>query len=141
MAKSINDLTIAPGGYSLGVLGGKERCIKFDLNAFAEMERLYGTMEKADEAMSTGKIIEVRRLLWLGLIWDSAILDEITGEPIAYNLTMHEVGSWINPGNMQDIIQKLQAAMSASLPPADQIQEVDQLNKNAAEAGGVDPKK
>lgn len=102
--------------YFIGEFGGQKRYVKYDLNAFAEMERIYGSMEKANEALSKGSMQDVRRILWLGLIHDQAVLDEVTGEPIRYNITMYEVGSWLTPNNMKDVMDKLNAAIGGSIP-------------------------
>lgn len=107
---------VRDGYYPIGVFGGQERFVRFDLNAFAEMERMYGSMEKANEALNKGSMQDVRRVLWLGLIHDQAVLDEITGEPIKYNLTVYEVGRWLTPQNMRDVMQKLNEAISGATP-------------------------
>ncbi|MEG1543474.1 MAG: hypothetical protein RR382_02965 [Tannerellaceae bacterium] len=95
---------------------GVERHVRYDLNAFAEMERIYGSMEAANEALTKGSMTDVRRILWLGLIHDQAVLDEITGEPIKYKLTIYEVGKWLTPANMKEVMEKLNTAISGSVP-------------------------
>lgn len=109
------------GYYSIGVFEGTERFVRYDLNAFAEMEHIYGTMEKANEALTQGSMSDVRRILWLGLIHDQAVLDEITGEPIKYKLSMYEVGKWLTPSNMRDVMEKLNNAISGSVPSEENI--------------------
>lgn len=118
MSENLN--AIRPGYHHIGNFGGKDRYVRYDLNAFAEMERLYGSMEAANNALTKGSMTDVRRILWLGLIHDQAVLDEVTGEPIKYNLTVYEVGQWITPNNMKEIMQKLNAAISNSVPEEDQ---------------------
>lgn len=107
------------GYYSIGTFDGKERFVRFDLNAFAEMERIFGTMDAANEALSKGSMRDVRTVLWLGLIHDQAILDEITGEPIRYSITQYEVGRWLTPSNMKEVMDKLSAAIQGSVPQSD----------------------
>ena len=107
---------IRPGYHFIGNFGGQDRYVRYDLNAFAEMERIYGSMDAANAALTKGSMNDVRRILWLGLIHDQAVLDEVTGEPIKYNLTIYEVGTWITPANMKDIMQKLNSAISDSVP-------------------------
>lgn len=114
-----NLISVRPGYHYIGNFGGQERYVRYDLNAFAEMERIYGNMEAANEALTKGSMTDVRRILWLGLIHDQAVLDEITGEPIKYKLTVYEVGQWITPNNMKDIMQKLNAAITNSVPDED----------------------
>lgn len=107
---------IREGYYPIGSFGGKERFVRFDLNAFAEMERIYGSMEKANEVLSQGSMRDVRTILWLGLIHDQAVLDEVTGEPIKYTLTQFEVGRWLTPNNMKAVMEKLNKALNGAIP-------------------------
>lgn len=128
MSEKLNSLR--NGYYAIGVFPegndaegnplGVERYVRYDLNAFAEMERIYGDMEKANEALTKGSMTDVRRILWLGLIHDAAVLDEITGEPIRYTLTMYEVGKWLTPTNMREVMNKLNSAISGSVPHDDE---------------------
>lgn len=121
--------SVRPGYYSIGEVGGEERFIRFDLNAFAEMERIYGSMEAANEALKKGSMTDVRRVLWLGLIHDQAELDPITGEPIKYKLTIYDVGKWLTPQNMKQVMEALNKAINAAVPEEDA----------AAGADGVTP--
>lgn len=124
MADKLND--IRGGYYPIGVFPegndaegkplGVERLVRYDLNAFAEMERIYGSMDAANAALTKGSMTDVRRILWLGLIHDQAELDEITGEPIKYKLTMYEVGKWLTPTNMKAVMERLNVAISGSVP-------------------------
>lgn len=116
MENNNNLNSVRPGYHYIGNYGGAERFVRYDLNAFAEMERIYGSMDAANEALSKGSMTDVRRILWLGLIHDQAVLDEITGEPIKYKLTIYEVGQWITPNNMKDIMSKLNDAIAGSVP-------------------------
>lgn len=111
-----NLTSLRAGYYSIGTFEGQERFVRYDLNAFAEMERMYGSMEAANEALTKGSMTDVRRILWLGLIHDQAVLDEITGEPVRYKLTAYEVGKWLTPDNMRDVMEKLNKAISGSIP-------------------------
>lgn len=138
MADKLND--IRGGYYPIGVFPegndtdgkprGEERYVRYDLNAFAEMERIYGSMDAANAALTKGSMTDVRRILWLGLIHDQAVLDEITGEPIKYKLTMYEVGKWLTPTNMKLVMEKLNVAISGSVPTEAQ---------EGANAAGVTP--
>ncbi len=98
------------------MLGGKERAIKFDLNAFAELEKRYGTIEKAMEEIQKGGILSFKTLLWAGLIHDEAVIDEDTGEPIKYKVTPYMVGSWVAPGDLKGISADLMEVLSRSMP-------------------------
>lgn len=113
---TLDQIRTATGSFYIGEFGGKSRFIRFDLNAFAEMETLFGSMEAAQERLKGGSMKDIRTVLWLGLIWDEAVLDEVTGEPIKYKLTQYQVGSWLTTLNLEDVMKKLQDAISGSLP-------------------------
>lgn len=113
---NLDQIRVAPGSYHIGNFSGKERYIRFDLNAFAEMETKFGTMEEAQERLKGGSMKDIRTVLWLGLIWDEVVLDEVTGEPIRYTISEYQVGSWLTTLNLEDVMSKLQAAISGSLP-------------------------
>lgn len=113
---NLDQIRTAPGSYHIGNFGGKERYIRFDLNAFAEMETKFGNMEEAQERLKGGSMKDIRTVLWLGLIWDEVVLDEVTGEPIRYTLSEYQVGSWLTTLNLEDVMAKLQDAISGSLP-------------------------
>lgn len=125
--------------YSIGVFEGKERFVKFDLNAFAEMEKIYGSMDAANEALSKGTMKDIRQILWLGLIHDQAVLDEVTGEPVKYNITTYQVGSWLTTSNMKTVMKKLMDAINGALPEDDEGEintDGKVVNINAAQAVG-----
>lgn len=99
-------------------LGGKERTIQFDMNAFAELEKRYGSVQAAMKALAKGTIKEVKICLWAGLIHEEAIFDEHDDtEPIGYNITPYQVGSWIKtPAQMTEAANKLNVAMGMKMP-------------------------
>jgi hypothetical protein len=117
-------------------LGGKERIIKFDLNAYAELENRFGSVEKAMNILQEGSLVGLRSILWAGLIHDEAVIDEKTGEPTSYNVTPFMVGSWIEPTEMQSVSIKLSEAILATLPAAqraDAEKELDKLTASLAQ--------
>ena len=61
-------------------LGGRERVIRFDMNAYAELENRFGSIEKAMDQLQQGKMVDIRMILWVGLIHEEAVIDEETGE-------------------------------------------------------------
>lgn len=113
---NLDQVRTPAGSYYIGNFGGKDRYIRYDLNAFAEMEDMFGTMEKAQERLQSGSMKDIRTVLWLGLIWDEVELDEVTGDPIRYTLSQYQVGSWLTTMNLQEVMNKLQNAISGSLP-------------------------
>lgn len=131
-AKVSNLSDIRNKKYSIGVFDGKERTIVFDLNAFAQMEEMFGSMDAAQASLESGKMRDVRTMLWLGLIHDEAVLDPETGDPVSYNITPYQVGGWITTYNMKFIIDQLQNAITGAMPAED-------TNLNASAVAAVTP--
>ena len=82
----------------------KERHLKFDLNAFAELEDIYGDINNAFEAMQKGSIKAIRAMLWAGLVHEDK------------TLTIEQVGSMIDMSNINDVISAISKAISEALP-------------------------
>ncbi len=138
---NLDQVRVPAGAYYIGAFGGKDRYIRYDLNAFAEMEDLFGSMEAAQERLQGGSMKDIRTVLWLGLIWDEVVLDEVTGDPIKYTLSQYEVGSWLTTMNLQDVMDKLQSAISGSLPDNDGSKtSAETMNQAAAPVSGEDTK-
>ena len=83
---------------------GVEREICFTLNAMAELEERYGSVDAAFAALNTGSVKAVRCLLWAGMI-DT---DE--------NLTEQQVGKLIDIDCLNRIMDDLSAAMEEDMP-------------------------
>lgn len=97
-------------------LGGKVRTIQFDMNAYAELENKFGSVEKAMDQLQLGRMTDIRTILWVGLIHEEAVIDEESGEPIKYNITPYQVGAWIkNTKMLADMSVKLSEAMSQGM--------------------------
>ena len=107
--------------------------IKFDLNAYAELEKRYGSVEEAMNTLQKGSLVGLRNILWAGLIHNEAVIDENTGEVIKYNITPYDVGSWIEPSTMREISGKLSEAIVATLPEADKAKAKAELQKLSVE--------
>jgi hypothetical protein len=106
-------------------IGGKIRTIKFDMNAFAELEKKYGSVEEAMNRLQSGKISDLRVVLWAGLIHEEVVLDEETGEPLRYNIAPYTVGSWIeSPAELEQMGKKLVTALDNNTPGQDNPEEV-----------------
>lgn len=90
----------------------KERHLKFDLNAFAELEELYGDINTAFEAMQKRSIKAIRAMLWCGLIHEDK------------SLTLEQVGEMVHLGNMNEVMNAITQAISEAMP------EVDKTEKN-----------
>ena len=78
--------------------------INYDLNAFAELEEIYGTMEAMQEALNSGSIKAIRKFLWAGLIHENK------------DLTEEEVGKWFNVINMPIVSKKINEALGLAIP-------------------------
>ena len=113
---NLRDVRQDIGAFYIGDFDGKPRYIRYDLNAFAEMEDRFGSMEMAQQRLEGGSMKDVRTILWLGLIWDEVETDPVTGDLIKYTISEFQVGSWLHTLNMKDIMQRLQNAITGSLP-------------------------
>lgn len=91
----------------------KERHLKFDLNAFAELEELYGDINTAFEEMQKGSIKAIRAMLWCGLIHEDK------------TLTLEQVGEMVHLGNINEVMNAITQAISEAMP------KVDETEKNA----------
>jgi hypothetical protein len=87
----------------------KQRHLKFDLNAFAEIEELYGSVDRAMDALEKGSIKALRAMLWAGLIHEE--LDD-NGNP---TITPRQVGSLINVADLPMLTEKIGEAMNLDL--------------------------
>lgn len=105
----------------IGNFDGEDRYLRFDMNAFAEMEVRFGSMENVETIMEKPSMKDVRTMLWIGLIHSCAVLDEVTGEPIKYTITPYQVGSWITSNNMQELMGNLGKALNDATPSEDEV--------------------
>lgn len=112
----IHDIRPNPGGTPIGVLGGRERTIKFDLNAFAEIDRRFGNIEALMTQMEKGSFDAIKKILWAGLIHDEVVLDEFTGDVLECKITPYEVGGWVDMSNLGNISLVLAKSIRSELP-------------------------
>ena len=85
-------------------LEGKEYELSLDLNAFAELEEIYGDVTEALDGLEKGSFKAIRAILF-------AILKSQDEE-----LTLVKVGKMINMSNIVEITNKLTATAENSLP-------------------------
>ena len=83
---------------------GVEHTLKFDLNAMAELEDKYGSVDAAFEKLDQNSFKAIRTLLWAGLLH----VDE--------NLSEQKVGSLIDMDCLREITKSLGDAFSADMP-------------------------
>lgn len=95
------------------VMLDKERNIRFDLNAFAELEEATGkTLTDSIDDIGKGSLKTVRTVLWAGLVWEDP------------TLTPQIVGSFIGMHNLGDVTEALTQAITSALPAMDDVKNV-----------------
>ncbi|GMA52069.1 hypothetical protein GCM10025857_34260 [Alicyclobacillus contaminans] len=82
----------------------KERTLKYDLNAFAEIEDRFGTLQKAFEELEKRKLKAVRAILWAGLLHEDP------------KLTEQQVGAMLSFADLASILPDVMKAIMAALP-------------------------
>lgn len=82
----------------------KPRTLRFDLNAFAELEEKFGSMDAAFKAMKKGSLKAARALLWAGLLHE----DE--------TLTEKRVGAMVGLNSIGGIMDTIADAMAKAMP-------------------------
>ncbi|WP_339273618.1 hypothetical protein MKY59_20995 [Paenibacillus sp. FSL W8-0426] len=85
----------------------KPRNIVFDLNAFIELEEIYGSKKEALEALQTGGLKHIRAWLWAGLVHEDR------------SLTVEQVGRIFSDTDPEDIIEisdKILRSATGNLP-------------------------
>ena len=87
----------------------RPRGLKFDLNAFAELEDKFGSMDAAFQAMQKGSLKAARTLLWAGLLHE----DE--------TLTERKVGGLVTLANLSGIMDSITSALTAAMPDVDEV--------------------
>ena len=83
---------------------GVERTIRFTLNALAELEDRYGSVDEAFAQLDKNSIKAVRFILWAGLMSDDP------------DLTEQQVGNLIDVRYLQDLMEDLGSALDQDLP-------------------------
>jgi len=85
-------------------LGGRERHLRFDLNAMAAFEEAAG--KSILSGIETGKLgaRDLRALIWACLLHEEE------------TLTLKEIGTWITPDNMNEVAGKFAEAFGAAMP-------------------------
>ena len=94
------------------------KVVKFNLNAFAELEEIYGGVQEAFKAFDTNKIKHFINFLWAGLLHEND------------SLTVKEVGNLIEKLNLSELSTILSEALIESMPTA---KEDEQEKKTATE--------
>lgn len=87
----------------------KPRTLKFDLNAFSELEDKFGNIDKAFAALQKGSIKAARTLLWAGLVHEDEALTE------------RQVGAMVTMENMSGIMETISVALGVAVPQGDDM--------------------
>lgn len=95
----------------------KKRHLRFDLNAFAELEEVYDSVDDALKAMEKGRLKAVRAVLWAGLVHE----DE--------DLTLKDVGRFVTLDTFGDLAKTLGEAIKKGMPRQDPNGESTQPNE------------
>lgn len=90
---------------------GVERTIKFTLNAMAELEDRYGSVDEAFKQLDNNSIKAVRCILWAGLIHEDP------------DLTEQQVGNLIDIQYIQELMASLGEAFDADMPEPEKLPE------------------
>lgn len=94
-------------GTSITLNDGVERELKFTLNALAELEDHYGSVDIAFGMLEKGSIKAVRFAIWAGLLHTEE------------GLTEQQVGNLIDVTCMENIMGSINAAASNDMPSKD----------------------
>lgn len=95
-------------------LGDKEYTLVYDMNAFAELEQEYGTIDEALKKASQPAFRDMRFFLWAGLLHNTAKVDE-DGNFLSHGITTHQVGALVKPGDLQKISVSIWEAITRDL--------------------------
>ena len=102
---------VKPKAVKITLTDGVERTIKFTLNAMAELEDRYGSVEEAFKQLDNNSIKAVRCILWAGLIHEDP------------DLTEQQVGNLIDIQYMQELMASLNDAFDSDMPVAEKLPE------------------
>lgn len=100
---------------------GVERTIKFTLNAMAELEDRYGSVDEAFKQLDNNSIKAVRCILWAGLIHEDP------------ELTEQQVGNLIDIQYMQELMASLGEAFDADMPEPEKLPETAEPKLDGAQ--------
>ncbi len=99
----MNARQVKPHGVKITLLDGVERELLFTLNALAELEEKFGSVDAAFAEADKGSIKTIRFVLWAGLI---------TKDP---ELTEQQVGALIDMRMLANLMQGMTAALGAHM--------------------------
>lgn len=96
-------------------LGGKDWQLRYDFNALIRLEKEIGKSAFDATTFQAIRAQDLRAFIWAGLLHQQ------------HDLTLEEVGSWINPQNMKLVAEAIGKAFSTGegnkVPLAEGVQE------------------
>lgn len=102
-----NVADVKPKKRTVDLGDGVEREVVLSLNAMAELEDKYGSIDNAFEKIKKGSIATIRFLLWCVLVPDGDT-----------DLTEREIGRLIKLDNIQEIMSSVMDALEDQMPPS-----------------------
>jgi len=101
---------------------GVKRELRFTLNAMAELEDAYGSVDKAFEALEQNNSIKaLRKILWAGLLHEENPMTEL------------QVGMLVDIQYMNSLIDSLNGAFTNDMPPAEALAIEGAVNAEVAD--------
>jgi hypothetical protein len=94
---------------------GVEREIKFTLNAMAEIEDKYGSVDAGFAKLDEGSIKAARFIMWAGLLHNEE------------NLTEQQVGNLIDMDCLNEIFEQMNGALKEDMPQKDSNEAIKEL--------------
>lgn len=109
---------VRPAKKTITLSDGIEREVRFTLNAMAELEERYGSVEKAFEALDSNSIKAARFILWAGLMdSDDTLTEQQVGKLIDIN-TIHDIMDSVGSALTDDMPKETGETNVAALPNA-----------------------
>lgn len=102
-----NVADVKPKKRTVDLGDGVEREVVLSLNAMAELEDKYGSIDNAFEKIKKGSIATIRFLLWCVLVPDGDT-----------DLTERAIGRLIKLDNIQEIMTSVMDALEEQMPPS-----------------------
>lgn len=103
---NLND--VRAKGTPITLNDGVERELKFTLNALAEMEDRYGSVEETFKKLEANSIKAIRFVLWAGLLHTEE------------GLTEQQVGNLLDVQSLERLVASITNAMEADMPPKEE---------------------
>ena len=106
---------VRPVKHTIDLGDGVEREIEFSLNAMADLEEKYGTIESAFKKVQENNVGAIRFLLW-------CLLNN--GEQ---NISEREIGRKINMRNLNELMSAIMDYMEEAMPGITELAEKNQV--------------